>query len=248
MYYDGANLNAICGIVAPGRHGLRRRAHQPAQDVLAAARRRRPRRRPDRGARRPRAVPAGARRRARERRRSGSSTTGRRSIGQGARASTATSASSCASTRIMRSYGPGLREMSEVAVLNANYLLARLEDAYDLPYERLCMHEFVLSARALKKEHGDQRARRREAADRLRLPPADGLLPARRPGGADDRADGDRGEGDARRVRRRDAARSRARPRASPSCCATRRTTAPVRRLDEVRAAKQPVLRYAFPS
>ena len=44
--------------------------------------------------------------------------------------------------------------MSEVAVLNANYLLARLRDAYDLPYDRLCMHEFVLSARTLKREHG----------------------------------------------------------------------------------------------
>jgi glycine dehydrogenase subunit 2 len=54
----------------------------------------------------------------------------------------------------IRSYGPGLREMSEVAVLNANYLLARLKDAYDLPFDRLCMHEFVLSARTLKREHG----------------------------------------------------------------------------------------------
>ena len=54
----------------------------------------------------------------------------------------------------IRSYGPALREMSEVAVLNANYLLARLRDAYDLPYDRLCMHEFVLSARSLKREHG----------------------------------------------------------------------------------------------
>src|SRR5205807_2630988 len=54
----------------------------------------------------------------------------------------------------IRSYGPGLREMSETAVLNANYLLARLKDTYDLPFDRLCMHEFVLSARSLKKEHG----------------------------------------------------------------------------------------------
>jgi len=54
----------------------------------------------------------------------------------------------------IRSYGRQLREMSEVAVLNANYLLARLRDAYDLPYDRLCMHEFVLSARSLKREHG----------------------------------------------------------------------------------------------
>jgi len=54
----------------------------------------------------------------------------------------------------MRAYGPALREMSEVAVLNANYLLARLTDAFELPYDRLCMHEFVLSASALKREHG----------------------------------------------------------------------------------------------
>jgi glycine dehydrogenase subunit 2 len=54
----------------------------------------------------------------------------------------------------IRSYGPALRGMSEVAVLNANYLLALLKDSYDLPYDRLCMHEFVLSARSLKREHG----------------------------------------------------------------------------------------------
>jgi glycine dehydrogenase subunit 2 len=53
----------------------------------------------------------------------------------------------------IRSYGPALREMSEAAVLNANYCLARLKDAYELPFERLCMHEFVLSARNLKKAH-----------------------------------------------------------------------------------------------
>jgi glycine cleavage system P protein (glycine dehydrogenase) subunit 2 len=54
----------------------------------------------------------------------------------------------------MRAYGSDLREMSDVAVLNANYLLARLRDVYDLPYDRHCMHEFVLSARTLKREHG----------------------------------------------------------------------------------------------
>jgi glycine dehydrogenase subunit 2 len=54
----------------------------------------------------------------------------------------------------IRSYGPRLREMSETAVLNANYLLARLRGGYDLPFDRLCMHEFVLGARSLKREHG----------------------------------------------------------------------------------------------
>ena len=41
----------------------------------------------------------------------------------------------------------GLREVSENAVLNANYLLARLKQVYPLPYDRVCMHEFVLSGR-----------------------------------------------------------------------------------------------------
>ena len=54
----------------------------------------------------------------------------------------------------MRMWGPGLREMSEIAVLNANYILARLRDAYDLPVDRFCMHEFVISARGLKREYG----------------------------------------------------------------------------------------------
>ncbi len=39
----------------------------------------------------------------------------------------------------------GLREASEMAVLNANYLLQKLKGAYRLPYDRACMHEFVLS-------------------------------------------------------------------------------------------------------
>jgi glycine dehydrogenase subunit 2 len=54
----------------------------------------------------------------------------------------------------MRMWGPGLRDMSEAAVLNANYVLARLRDAYDVPVDRHCMHEFVVSARNLKREHG----------------------------------------------------------------------------------------------
>jgi glycine dehydrogenase subunit 2 len=39
----------------------------------------------------------------------------------------------------------GLREVSENAVLNANYLQERLKKTYLLPYDRLCKHEFVLS-------------------------------------------------------------------------------------------------------
>ncbi len=45
-------------------------------------------------------------------------------------------------------HGPdGLRKIAEYAVLNANYLLALLKDTYYLPYDRVCMHEFVLEGR-----------------------------------------------------------------------------------------------------
>jgi glycine dehydrogenase subunit 2 len=48
----------------------------------------------------------------------------------------------------IRMHGPdGLRKVSEYAVLNANYLMASLKDVYPLPYDRTCMHEFVLEGR-----------------------------------------------------------------------------------------------------
>ncbi|MGI6084521.1 MAG: aminomethyl-transferring glycine dehydrogenase subunit GcvPB [Acetivibrionales bacterium] len=40
----------------------------------------------------------------------------------------------------------GLKAASQAAVLNANYIRKKLEDLYDIPYNRICMHEFVLSA------------------------------------------------------------------------------------------------------
>lgn len=45
----------------------------------------------------------------------------------------------------MRVHGAqGLRKISEHAVLNANYLMAKMKSVYHLPYDRVCMHEFVL--------------------------------------------------------------------------------------------------------
>ena len=47
----------------------------------------------------------------------------------------------------IRSLGAvGLREASETAVLNANYIRARLQDDYELPFGKTCMHEVVFSA------------------------------------------------------------------------------------------------------
>ncbi|NLK08535.1 MAG: aminomethyl-transferring glycine dehydrogenase subunit GcvPB [Firmicutes bacterium] len=54
----------------------------------------------------------------------------------------------------MRTMGPkGLKRASEDAVLSANYIMERLKDVYNLPYDRVCMHEFVLSA-VMQKKHG----------------------------------------------------------------------------------------------
>jgi glycine dehydrogenase subunit 2 len=53
----------------------------------------------------------------------------------------------------IRTLGPaGLRDMTENAVLNANYLLSLVKRVYDVPYGDRCMHEFVASARLLKRE------------------------------------------------------------------------------------------------
>ena len=48
----------------------------------------------------------------------------------------------------------GIAQVSEDAVINANYILSQLKGHYDLPYDRTCMHEVVFSARNLKREHG----------------------------------------------------------------------------------------------
>ena len=47
----------------------------------------------------------------------------------------------------------GLVEASENAVLSANYCLARLKEYYEVPYDRICMHECVISA-SRQADHG----------------------------------------------------------------------------------------------
>src|SRR5690606_39899693 len=52
----------------------------------------------------------------------------------------------------IRSMGPdGLKAVTEYAVLNANYMMRRLQPHFDLPYDRHCKHEFVLSGRRQKR-------------------------------------------------------------------------------------------------
>jgi glycine dehydrogenase subunit 2 len=55
----------------------------------------------------------------------------------------------------IRAHGAsGLREVSDDAVLAANYLKSLLADTFDLPYDRPCKHEFVASAASLKARTG----------------------------------------------------------------------------------------------
>src|SRR3954466_13007021 len=152
MYYDGANLNAVCGISRPGDMGfdivhinLHKTFSQPhggggpggapiaVRDILEPY------------------LPVPAVTRDGDRFRWPDARP--KSIGR-VRAFGGPFGVFVRSYAYMRAYGPELREMSETAVLNANYLLARLRDHYDLPFDRLCMHEFVVSARGLKREHG----------------------------------------------------------------------------------------------
>jgi glycine dehydrogenase subunit 2 len=50
---------------------------------------------------------------------------------------------------IMVNGGNGLKDVSGYAVLNANYMMQRLKKSYHLPFDRICMHEFVLSGKPL---------------------------------------------------------------------------------------------------
>jgi glycine dehydrogenase subunit 2 len=55
----------------------------------------------------------------------------------------------------LRTYGPkGLREVSENAVLNANYLLSKVKHILPVPQGDRCMHEFVATATKIKAEKG----------------------------------------------------------------------------------------------
>src|SRR6476619_7049802 len=152
MYYDGANLNAVCGISRPGDMGfdivhfnLHKTFSQPhggggpGGGPIAVRDRLEP------------YLPVPAIVRDGERFRYDYDRP--KTIGK-VRGFAGPFGVFVRSYAYIRSYGPRLREMSEVAVLNANYLLAQLKDAYDLPFDRLCMHEFVLSARTLKRRDG----------------------------------------------------------------------------------------------
>ena len=244
MYYDGANLNAVCGISRPGDMGfdivhinLHKTFSQPhggggpgggpiaVRDILEPF------------------LPAPTVVR-KEDGSFGLDFDRPKSIGR-VRGFTGPFGVFVRSYAFIRMFGPRLREMSELAVLNANYMLARLKDAYDLPFDRLCMHEFVLSARNLKRDHG---ASALDVAKRLMdygfHPPTvyfplvvpEALMIEPTETEAKETLDA---FCDAMLAIAREAADE-------PELLKEAPHDRPVQRLDEVRAAKQPVVKYGF--
>jgi glycine dehydrogenase subunit 2 len=152
LYYDGANLNAVCGISRPGDMGfdivhinLHKTFSQPHGGGGPGGGPIAVRRQLEAYLPVPAVVQDGKRFRLDYDR--------PKSIGK-VRAFTGPFGVFVRSYAFILAWGRELKTMSEDAVLNANYLLALLRGSYDLPYARLCMHEFVLSARSLKREHG----------------------------------------------------------------------------------------------
>ncbi len=136
----------------------------------------------------------------------------------------------------------GLREVSEVAVLNANYVRVRLKDLYPQAVDRICMHETVLRGQL----PGAKGVRTLDIAKRLIdygfhpptvyfpliVPEALMIEPT---------------ETESKRTLDSFIAAMRAIAHEAvetPELLHEAPTKAPVRRLDEVRAARQPILRY----
>ena len=144
------------------------------------------------------------------------------------------------------SLGPdGVRQAAECAVLNANYLMHALRPGYTPAIGGMCMHEFVLSLEALKRETGVS------ALDVAKGMIDGGMHPPTmyfpmivhealmlEPTETESRQTLDWAAGVMLEILRK--------ARENPESLHAAPVTAPVRRLDEVTAARRPVLRYPF--
>ncbi len=139
-------------------------------------------------------------------------------------------------------YGPGVRQATEDAVLNANYIRKHLEGVFDLPYTRPSMHEVVFSD-ALQKKHGVNTV---DIAKRLidyGFHPYTTAFPLIVPGAL--MIEPTESEPKEECDLFIDAMKSIAREaEADPELVKTAPHTTRVRRLDEVAAARKPVLRW----
>jgi len=157
LYYDGANLNAILGVVRPGDMGFDI-VHLNLHKTFATPH----------GGGGPGAGPVAVSERLvpflpgpRPVRLPGDDANGRfgwavpeRSIGRIHSWHGNALVLARALAYILAHGGDGLLEVAQLAVLNANWLRKRLSATFDVPFDRTCMHECVLSAASLKKATG----------------------------------------------------------------------------------------------
>jgi glycine dehydrogenase subunit 2 len=146
----------------------------------------------------------------------------------------------------IRGLGPeGLRRVSEMAVLNANYVMEGIRDVFDVPFQRRCMHEFVVSATPLR-QHG---VRALDVAKRLLdygVHPPTTYFPLI----VDEALMIEPTETESREDLDRLVVALRAivvEAREDPELLHDAPVSMPVRRLDEAEAARRPVLRQRFP-
>ena len=144
-YYDGANLNAIMGVVRPGDMGFDV-VHLNLHKTFSTPH----------GGGGPGSGPVGCKAFLRpflpDSRLGGRP--GEQSVGQ-VRAFYGNFAVALKALCYILTLGAsGIREAAENAVLNANYMMHGLKDAYDMAYDRVCMHEFVMTLERMKKETG----------------------------------------------------------------------------------------------
>lgn len=136
----------------------------------------------------------------------------------------------------------GLRQVSEVAVLNANYIRAQLDDTYPPAVDRICMHESVLKGQIA----GVSGVRTLDIAKRLidyGFHPPTVYFPLIVPEAImiEPTETESKRSLDAFIAAMRTIAKEAVE---QPDLLHDAPTTTPVRRLDEVRAARQPILRY----
>lgn len=149
VYYDGANLNALLGITRPGDMGFDV-VHVNLHKTFAVPH----------GSGGPGSGPVGVKRHLEKflpLPRLEKSKTGLRwnydrphSIGR-VRSFYGNSGAILRAYCYIRTLGrEGLKDVSENAILNANYLKAKLSEHYHVPFEDYCMHEFIMTSRGQK--------------------------------------------------------------------------------------------------
>ncbi len=140
----------------------------------------------------------------------------------------------------------GIPAVAEDAVLNANYLMKKLADIYEVAFPRFCMHEFVLTLEGLKKDKGVSALDIAKALIDLGIHPPTMYFPLI--------------VHEALMIEPTETESKESLDEAAVTfLCAYEKAnrapeemhelpmTAPVRRLDEVTAARTPHLRYDFP-